>query len=111
MAVYPVSQGGLKATFNVEPDAGIVHTPMSDGTLRGFSDYTEAVVLVTITHFWLAAVDRDAIWTFYDANKLVTNSIDGDEDDYDAFFVNRPRVIEKSGPYSIMQSVLRGTIQ
>ena len=109
MATYPVSQGGLKAKFNVKPDAGIEFTRMSDGIQRGFSDFVADSFTITITHFWLGSTDRDAIKeTFYDANKTNENSVVTDEGTFDCYFINKPVVTDKNGPYSMLVSTLRG---
>lgn len=99
MATYPINQGGINAIARVVPDDGVKFTAMSDGTIRGFTDYDETVFTITVEHYWLAAADRDAIFAFWQTYRTTLNLIETDEGDFNAHFTNRPAVVEKSGPY------------
>lgn len=104
MAAYPVNQGGVGCQIRVSPDAGIQFTPMSNGEIRGYSDYTEDVFSIEATHWFLVTTDRDAIDTFYEANRLLEVSIASNKGNYNAYFRNRPEYPEESGPYFMVVS-------
>lgn len=108
MATYPVNQGGVGAKVRTFPNAGIRTTSMADGTIRGFTDFAQDVFDITIEHFWLGATDRDAIMTFYETNKTAQNSVAADEGNFNAYFVNRPQITDKSGALSMVVSRLIG---
>lgn len=109
MATYPVDQGGLGSKIEVLPDAGIVKTLMSDGTERGFTDYTETRFILTISHPLLQQSDWEAILAFYDAAPTSTHSVVTLlEGTYDCTFNNRPRLVEKSGPYAKVITEMTG---
>lgn len=109
MATYPINQGGKGSKVDVVPDAGIVKTLMSDGTERGYSDYTNERFILTISHPLLEQADWEAIIAFYEANTFVTNTVVTElEGTFDCLFSNRPRVVEKSGSLAKLVSEMTG---